>query len=69
MICLGNICFKCLDISAYQTFFYQGHISEYVLKHLLLHGKCPLLNGSNATGRLISQEIHYQPLGRLQNTR
>ena len=32
----------------------KGHTSN-------LWGKCPLY-GSNATGRLISQEIHYRPL-------
>ncbi len=29
-ICLGNICFKCLHISLYQTFVYQMDISGYV---------------------------------------
>ncbi len=26
----GNICFKWLHISAYQTFFYQRHISAWI---------------------------------------
>ena len=42
-ICLGNICFKCLDISAFQTLFYQMHISGYVCKCLSLQGNPPLL--------------------------
>ncbi len=37
-ISLGNICFKCLDISAYQTFVYQMDISVYVWKCLSLQG-------------------------------
>ncbi len=32
----------------------KGHTSN-------LWGKCPLC-GSNATGRLVSKEIHYQPI-------
>ncbi len=33
-----NNCFKCLDISAYQSYFYQMHISGYVWKCLSLQG-------------------------------
>ena len=35
-IYLGNICFKCLDISSYQKFVYRRLISGYVWKCLLL---------------------------------
>ncbi len=34
-----DICFKCLDISAFQTLFYQMHVSGYVCKCLSLQGK------------------------------
>ncbi len=46
-ICLGNICFKCLDISAFQTLFYQMHISGYVCKCLSLQGHAIVCVGWN----------------------